>query len=113
MKRPTADPYVISRAKSGRWSWWCNRIYCDAYQTDLPTEAVAMAGAYRHQRRAHASPTVPALPEPARQEARIGVCRICRCTETRPCPDGCRWANAFRDLCTAYADHLPRREPPR
>ena len=28
-------------------------------------------------------------------------------------PDGCRWANAFRDLCTAYADHLPRREPPR
>ena len=42
MKRPTADPYVISRAKkSGRWSWWCNRIYCDAYQTDLPTEAVA------------------------------------------------------------------------
>ena len=99
MKRPTADPYVISRAKkSGRWSWWCNRIYCDAYQTDLPTEAVAMAGAYRHQRDTH---PVVALPEPADDDARMGRC-----------PDGCRWANAFRDLCTAYADHLPRREPP-
>ena len=97
MKRPTADPYVISRAKkSGRWSWWCNRIYCDAYQTDLPTEAVAMAGAYRHQRDTH---PVVALPEPADDDARMGRC-----------PDGCRWANAFHDLCTA--DHLPRREPP-
>ena len=59
MKRPTADPYVISRAKkSGRWSWWCNRIYCDAYQTDLHAAL-----------RRHGSRWLPYCPEERRERA--------------------------------------------
>lgn len=29
-----------------------------------------------------------------------GRCQVCGCTETRPCPGGCAWANADQNLCT-------------
>jgi hypothetical protein len=42
---------------------------------------------------------------------RPGVCGFCGCTEARPCPGGCGWANAERTLCTrcdAELATLPR-----
>jgi hypothetical protein len=30
---------------------------------------------------------------------RPGVCGFCGCTEARPCPGGCGWANAERTIC--------------
>jgi hypothetical protein len=32
-----------------------------------------------------------------------GVCRYCRCTEQRACPNGCVWVDEERTLCSASA----------
>lgn len=34
------------------------------------------------------------------EAARVGVCKTCGCTETRPCPGGCSWANEEHTFCT-------------
>jgi hypothetical protein len=31
---------------------------------------------------------------------RSGVCRWCRCTDDRPCANGCSWGNAAMTLCS-------------
>lgn len=33
-----------------------------------------------------------------------GRCRWCRCTYTRPCPEGCGWADRAQTLCTACVE---------
>jgi hypothetical protein len=35
------------------------------------------------------------LPRPA-----SGVCRYCKCTDQRACPDGCSWIGAERTVCS-------------
>jgi hypothetical protein len=32
---------------------------------------------------------------------RPGVCRVCGCTESLACDDGCGWADRYETLCTA------------
>ncbi len=32
-----------------------------------------------------------------------GICRICGCTETTPCPTGCAWTDKTKTLCTLCA----------
>lgn len=31
-------------------------------------------------------------------------CRVCRCTEARPCNPPCAWVEPGNDLCTSCAD---------
>ena len=42
--------------------------------------------------------------EPEREaKPKKGVCRVCGCTETTPCPGGCAWTDKTETLCTACA----------
>ena len=36
------------------------------------------------------------------------VCRVCGCTDSSPCPDGCSWIE--KDLCSACAKNVPLKE---
>lgn len=39
-----------------------------------------------------------------RGRPRKGICRVCGCTETSPCPGGCAWTDKSQTLCTACED---------
>lgn len=43
-------------------------------------------------------------PAKKRGRPRKGVCRVCGCTETSPCPGGCAWTDRTETLCTACED---------
>lgn len=91
------------------WAWDEHREVIDAackrYRVDrrrLEAEAKKqLAAAEKVAEKAAAGQT----------EATPGTCKVCGCTETTPCEDGCAWADSSRTVCTACVELEPGEKP--
>lgn len=47
--------------------------------------------------------------ETEKSKLQKGVCRVCGCTESTPCPGGCAWTDETETLCTTCENKQKRR----
>lgn len=77
---------------------------CGGYYVDA---ALAYAQALHDENEACDGILAPVTSESVEPGLRKGVCRVCGCTESTPCPEGCAWMDESKTLCTACDKGTP------